>query len=377
MDSTKPTELVEVTEGTTSLLVPKTTHTYGPKKKEGTPFYNPAMRLARDVSVLVLRTLVDLDARVYRVFDAMAATGARGIRLAHEVPGTKVQLNDANPDSISLAQQNVKRLGLQTVDYRVGRLESHIAAERYDWVDIDPFGTPAPFIDAAMLGVEEDGIVAITATDTASLSGVYPDACYRRYNVRSRRGDCMPELAARILVSAIVRSAGRRDRGATPLLTYTTQHFVRAYVRIAGGAGKADEAAKNLGYAVFGPDLTRTFERDAGAPRDSAGPLWTGPLCQPEFVKRVRLAAEEHKHISKEAIKLLERLDEEATAPGLYYEIDDFTSLGKINSPRLETFLDELRAGGHVATRTHFSDRGFKTDASPDQVMATLSTQRP
>ena len=55
-------------------------------------------------------------------------------------------------DSISLAQQNVKRLGLQTVDYRVGRLESHIAAESYGWVDIDPFGTPAPFIDAAVLG---------------------------------------------------------------------------------------------------------------------------------------------------------------------------------------------------------------------------------
>ena len=377
MTPVSDTKLVEVTEGTTNLLVPHTEHTYGPKKREGTPFYNPAMRLARDVSVLVLRTLVDLDARVFRVFDAMAATGARGIRLANEVPGTKVQLNDANPDSISLAQQNVKRLGLTTVDYRVGRLESHIAAESYDWVDIDPFGTPAPFIDAAMLGVEENGILAITATDTASLSGVYPDACYRRYNVRPRRGDCMPELAARILVSAIVRSAGRRDRGATPLLTYTTQHFVRTYMRIAGGAGDADRAAKQLGYAVFGPGLQRRFDHEAGAPRSSAGPLWVGPLCEPDFVKRVRRAASEHKHVSRETEKLLERLDEEARSPGLYYEIDDFTSLGKVNSPRLDVFLETLRKQGHVATRTHFSDRGFKTDASTDQVMTMLLPANP
>jgi tRNA (guanine26-N2/guanine27-N2)-dimethyltransferase len=369
--------LVEVTEGTTTLLVPKTAHTIGPKKREGVPFYNPAMRLARDVSVVVLRTLVELDGRTFRVFDAMSATGARGIRLANEVPGTKVQLNDANSDAVSLAQQNVKRLGLTNVDFRVGRLESHIAAEHYDWVDIDPFGTPAPFIDAAVLGVLEDGILAVTATDTASLSGVYPDACFRRYNARPRRGDCMPELAARILVGAVVRAAGRRDRGAVPLLTYTTQHFVRTYVRLSGGAGAADASAKQLGFAVFGPGLSRRLQSEPAAPKTFAGPLWTGPLCDLAFMHRVRATAAQHPNLSKETTKLLERLDEEAAAPPLYYEIDDFTSLGKTNSPKLEVFLQRIRDDGHVATRTHFSDRGFKTDASPDQVMATLSRPLP
>lgn len=370
-------DLVEVTEGTTTLLVPPTAHKRGPKKREGTPFYNPAMQVARDVSVLTLRTLLQQDPRPWRVFDAMAATGARGLRLANEVPGTNVQLNDANPDSISLAQQNAKRLGLRNVDFRVGRLESHIAAESYDWVDLDPFGTPAPFIDAAMLGVMENGVLAVTATDTASLSGVYPDACFRRYNARSRRGDCMPELAARILVGAIVRSAGRRDRGASPLLTYATQHFVRTYVRIAGGAGVADQSAKQLGYAVFGPGLVRRMQDAPATAKESAGPLWTGPLSVPTFVTQVRHAAEEHQHICREAIRLLERLEGEASAPPLYHEIDDFTSLGKTNAPRLEVFLERLRASGHVATRTHFSDRGFKTDASPDQVMTMLSPARP
>ena len=67
MAATNEPGLVEVTEGTTPLLVPRTTHTRGPKKREGTPFYNPAMRIARDVSVLVLRTLSKHGGKTFRV----------------------------------------------------------------------------------------------------------------------------------------------------------------------------------------------------------------------------------------------------------------------------------------------------------------------
>lgn len=364
---------VHATEGTTTLLVPESDHKRGPQKRGGGPFFNPAMRVARDVSVLVLRTLAAQERRGLRVLDAMAATGARGLRLAHEVPGTRVQLNDANPEAIQLAQENAKRLGLKNVDFRIGRLESHVAAERYDWVDIDPFGTPAPFIDAAMLGVEDHGILAVTATDTATLSGVYPDACLRRYNARPRRGDCMPELAARILVGAVVRAAGRRDRGASPLLAYANQHFVRAYVRVQDGAAHADVSAKQMGHAVFGPGLARALRAEPGPPETTAGPLWAGPLGEPGFVARLRDAGEEDPVASAEARRLLRRVADEAGAPGLYYEIDDFTRAAKTNAPPLEALLKSLRDAGRVAARTHFSARGFRTDATPAEVFAALA----
>ncbi|MBI2079017.1 MAG: methyltransferase domain-containing protein [Euryarchaeota archaeon] len=367
-------ESMEVTEGTTVLDVPATTHALGPKKKEGGPFYNPAMRVARDISVLVLRALSEGSGRRWSVVDAMAATGARGLRLAHEVPGVKVQLNDANPESIQLAQRNAKRLGLTNVDFRWGRLEAHLAAETYDWVDIDPYGTPAPYLDVAMLSVLDGGVLAVTATDTATLSGVYPDACRRRYNAQPLRGQCMPELATRILVGAVVRAAGRRDRAATPLLAYATQHFVRAYCRIADGATEADTCQDRLGHAVFHADGNRGFAASPPAMSASAGPLWTGPLFDAALIKKIAASAPSMEGISKEALRLVERWNEEAAAPGLYFDVDDFTRDRQLESPRLERWLEGIRERGFVATRTHFTPRGMKTDARYDDVLGVLTS---
>lgn len=366
-------QMMEVVEGTTRLEVPATEHRLGPKAREGAPFYNPAMRVARDVSVLLLKSLALSDKRPWRICDAMAATGARGLRLANEVPGTKVQLNDANPASIQLAQQNAKRLGLRNVDFRVGRLESHLAAEEYDWVDLDPFGTPAPFIDVAMLSVTEGGVVAVTATDRATLSGVYPDACLRRYNAKPHRGPCMPELAARILLGAVVRAAGRRDRGATPLLAYCTEHFARVYVRVHGGPREGDEAAARMGYAVFRKDGTHGVAPQPEPGAGWAGPLWTGPLSDPSLVAAMAQAAAKDETVGAPAKRLVQRLSEEAGAPPLYYTVDDLTRRQQLNAPRIERVIESARSAGHVAVRTHFSPRGIKTDAGPYQLRQWLN----
>ena len=38
----------------------------------------------------------------------------------------------------------------------------------FDYIDIDPFGSPNPFLAAAIGRITRNGIVAVTATDTAS-----------------------------------------------------------------------------------------------------------------------------------------------------------------------------------------------------------------
>jgi tRNA G26 N,N-dimethylase Trm1 len=114
-----------------------------------------------------------------------------------------------------------------------------------------------------------------------------------------------------------------------------------------------------------------------GEPKATAGPLWTGLLGDASFVRRVLAAGREHGHVSAEATKLLERLEEEATAPALYFEVDDFTRATKQNAPRMPALLEGLRALGHVAVRTHFSDRGFKTDAPPQTILGLLLAPRP
>lgn len=367
--------LEEISEGGTPLQVPRSAHRKGPKRKEGVPFYNPAMRVARDVSVLLLCQLAHQRPSTWRVCDAMSALGARGLRLAHEVPGVEVLLNDANPEAIRLARHNAGRLGLANVEFREGRLESLLAERRFDWVDIDPYGSPAGFLDAAVGAVEPGGVLAVTATDMATLSGVYPHACERRYNARPRRGACMPELAVRILVGATVRAAGRQDRSARPLLSYATQHFCRAYLKIEDGAKKADAALANLGHAQFFADGARSMATGAARGDDWAGPLWAGPLLDSELVESIGSGLAPNQVFGRETLRLVNRWSEESQAPPLYYTTDEVVRGQRAPSPRLEKWIDALRGLGFAATRTHFSPIAIKTDAPPAAIRSCLGMQ--
>ena len=60
-------------------------------------------------------------------------------------------------------------------------LRCQLAQEYYDYVDLDPFGTPVEFIPAALQALKRNGILAITATDTAPLAGTQAKKCVRRY----------------------------------------------------------------------------------------------------------------------------------------------------------------------------------------------------
>jgi tRNA G26 N,N-dimethylase Trm1 len=52
-------------------------------------------------------------------------------------------------------------------------------AKRVEVVDLDPYGTAAPFIDGAVQCVADGGLLAVTCTDLAVLAGhQYPEKWY-------------------------------------------------------------------------------------------------------------------------------------------------------------------------------------------------------
>lgn len=363
-------EFMEVVEGTTRLHVPRSPHVKGPKAKTGQPFYNPAMRLARDLSVLILRAEAEQRGRRLQVCDAMASLGARGLRFAREVPGVQVLLNDVNAGALALARRNAEANELRNVDFRLGRLEKLLVDDRFDWVDVDPFGTPAPFLDFGVHGVEDGGVVAVTATDKATLCGVYPEVCLRRYGARPLHGPLMHETAARILVGALARAAGRRDRWIEPLATHSTQHYVRAYARVHDGAQGANRQAAAFAYAWTRPDLERGMAPEPPPADAWAGPLWGGPLSSPPLLDR--LAAGAGPEFARDVHRLVDLLREESTAPPLYYTIDEFTREMRRNAPRMPRLIESIRATGRAAARTHFTPRGFKTDATAHELRGLL-----
>ncbi|MEM2915091.1 MAG: tRNA (guanine(10)-N(2))-dimethyltransferase, partial [Candidatus Bathyarchaeia archaeon] len=96
-----PVEIVR--EGAVNIVVPyleafkKAPGDYAPSKAP--VFYNPRMRLNRDIAVLALQTYQRIVGRELSVSEPLAGCGVRGIRFAKEVKGIRrVYLNDINSE---------------------------------------------------------------------------------------------------------------------------------------------------------------------------------------------------------------------------------------------------------------------------------------
>ena len=361
----------QIIEGNTKLIVPKKRIQKGPASKKMPVFYNEAMRFARDVTVLVVKRMCELwrpKFGHFEILDGLAGTGARGVRIANEVSKmgfedkVHVTINDVSPKSIEIIKKNLDLNSLKNAEISTKSLNVLLSEKKFDFIDIDPFGSPAPFVDSAMRAIPRLGIVAVTATDTAALSGAYPLTCARRYGGYSKKTVYMHETGTRILVGFLVREGLKYDLAPKPILVHATDHYIRAYVQFKRDVDKANESLSNLGYAVENSDgkrfLTRWPSSDC---KIQSGPLWLGSLFDKEYVDYLDVSAK-LSEIDK-VKKYVSLWREEADAPGLFYDLDEISSRLKISPPKLEKVIKGLTENGFIATRTSFSPKGFKTNA--------------
>src|SRR5918996_17742 len=151
-------DFMESIEGNTRLLVPAASLTK--KIPPKTPaFFNPAAKLNRDVSILLYRTFISECKHHNKSFaDAFSGIGARALRVAVEVPEIKnIYLNDVNILAIEAAKIAAELNGVEDkCYYSINEVckfliqHSTKNAERFTIIDLDPFGTPAPFIDCVL-----------------------------------------------------------------------------------------------------------------------------------------------------------------------------------------------------------------------------------
>jgi len=99
----------------------------------------------------------------------------------------------------------------------------------FDYIDIDPFGTPNPFLDSAVKRISRDGILAVTSTDTAALTGTYPKATLRKYWAYSKKDEMMHETGLRILIRKIQLIAAQYDKALVPIFSYFKDHYYRIF----------------------------------------------------------------------------------------------------------------------------------------------------
>ena len=362
----------EIKEGATRILVPE--------KTKKTIFYNPKMELCRDIDIAGVAAFVSSipNRSQLTYIDALAGTGVRGVRVAKEV-GLSVTINDRSTHAYELINQNIKlnELGVRVKSYNENA-NVLLLQNKYDLVDLDPFGSPIPFLDAACKSVKK--LLSVTATDTAPLCGAHSGGM-RKYDAKPLKTEYHKEMATRILVGRVTRDLCKYDKAIQPLLSYSTAHFVRIFAEVEKGAKKADERMHRLGFIAHCFSCGNRFvfscsgmlgiqEKCAlcGTRIRIAGPLYMGAIKEKRFCELVH--GELRKRDmgkKKEAIKIVETCINELDIP-FYYAHHAICKTLKVAPTSISSVIAALHSSGFSASKTHFSDTAFKTDARIDEI---------
>ncbi|MGI0039692.1 MAG: tRNA (guanine-N1)-methyltransferase [Nitrososphaera sp.] len=371
----------QTVEGQTRLLVPELSLTERVPPKVPA-FFNPAAKLNRDLSVLAYRAYAPrLDEKTFA--DGFGGVGARALRVAAEVPEIEqVYCNDVNPTAIEAAKQSAE---LNSVSDRCNfsinevckfLMQGDREGERFGIIDLDPFGTPAKHIDCVLRAVLDDGLISITATDTAVLHGVYPEVCRRRYYGMPLNNSYGNEVAIRLLASLIALTASRLELAIKPIFSHATMTYLRVYATVAVNSGQANDVYSNIGYVMHcfncGHRMSAT-EYDGSAKcalcqhrMRIGGQLWTGLLHDRDFVVKMSEGATDAR-----CKKVLDAAVDEIEIP-YYFKGDEISSMLKTNPNSITAVIEKLRAAGYRASKASLNPGAFKTDARIDQVLAAL-----
>lgn len=313
-------------------------------------FYNPVMKFNRDCSLWLLRAL---RVKKCRIVLPLCGTGIRGIRFILELPKTalgEIYFNDISPTAIKQVKKNVKRNKIQiTNKIHFSCTEGNLflrSNKPFDYIDIDPFGSPNPFLDSAIARLSKNGVLAVTATDTAALCGTAERACHRKYWALPLHGELMHEIGLRILIRKVQLIGMHYEKALVPILSYSRDHYMRAFFICKKGNDTVEM-------------LWRHHQMFKGA-----GPLWTGPLHDTGIVQRMA-------RLSKDPF--LEVIAEESTLPLVgFYDLHELCSTHKISSlPKLTEIISQIQKT-HPAVRTHFCPWGMKSTIPEEKLIGLL-----
>ena len=228
--------------------------------------------------------------------------------------------------------------------------------KRFDIVDIDPFGTPAPYLDSALRAIRNNGLLASTATDLAPLCGVHAKACIRKYGGRPLRTEYCHELAVRLLAGCTATVAAKHDigiKGSFQPQQRTLHSLIHTNQLMAPRkqmkASKPSATSCTASTAYHRETTHQPFGNlqcpECGSKMDWAGPLWLGNIFDEDFIESM---IKENKSVafknSARITKLLSLTKEEASAPITYFVVDKLSGKLGLPSPSIQAFHNALRS---------------------------------
>ncbi|KAE8336864.1 hypothetical protein BDV24DRAFT_154782 [Aspergillus arachidicola] len=273
----------------------------------------------------------------FTILDALSATGLRALRYASEIPfATCVVANDLSSSAIKSMKLNIEYNGLgKLIQPNTGDARTYMYSTlnpantqasrphtgKFDVIDLDPYGTAAPFMDSAVQAVKDGGLLCVTCTDAGVwASNGYPEKSYALYGGVPTKGTHSHEGGLRLILHALALSAAKYGLAIEPLLSLSIDFYARVFVRVHRSPAEVKFASGNT-MVVYNCDsgcgawstqpLTQTKPRldkkgnpfyhygfaqgplanttcaHCGMKTHIGGPMWAGPLHNPQFIRRI------------------------------------------------------------------------------------------
>lgn len=386
-------KLIEIQEGLETFLVPDSNHQKIPRRSDEV-FYNAHQEINRDISVLVLRAYGNIyEKKNITVGEPFCGSGIRSIRYLLETPVSSIYCNDINSNAVNITQKNVERLLREKMSkLHLYNMECNLFLQKFlekqiffDFIDIDPFGTPIPFVHNSIQVITLNGILAFTATDLASLVGIYPRALYAKYGISqfdARIGN-VHEIAARALVTGIQHVGLTLGQSLIPIVTLYHRHFLRCFlIRNRGVDNVVDKTgfihlckkcqARSLSLLGEKRTVCSTCGESGSI---KIGPLYLGRIQNSEYLSS--MVHDEHLQnlgTKKRLTKILPLMIEEATLDIPWsYDIPKLAKKVGVTVPPLDKIVKILNKRGHKCFKTHYSGTTLKTDATETDICWVIS----
>lgn len=346
-------------------------------------FYNPKMRVNRDLAVLGLEYLGRKLGRGLLVADPLSGSGVRAVRFLRETSSVdKVFVNDIKEEAVEVIRENFRLNGIPEEKYEIYREDANYFLRKgwgfgFDYVDLDPFGTPVPFVESAVLSMKRGGLLSLTATDTAPLSGTYPKTCLRRYGSKPLRNEFKHEVGIRILLRKVIELAAQYDIAMVPVFAYSHLHYFKLFLMKDRGAKLTNSLMDQIGYLLYCFNCTnrevvldplRMRERCpfCGTRFSLGGPMWLGKLWEEEFTDFLYREALQREEVSIETKRVISLIWQEFRLQTVgFYTLSKLAE--KLGIPQQPPMKRAVKF--YEGVRTHFEGDGFRTLLSHEEVL--------
>ncbi|KAF9053718.1 N2,N2-dimethylguanosine tRNA methyltransferase [Hymenopellis radicata] len=347
------------------------------------------------------------------ILEALSATGLRSIRYAKEIPLVKyVIANDLSPEATDAMRRNVIYNDFELPESGDGKIRINEGdactlmynhredRKRVDVVDLDPYGTAAPFIDAAVQSISDGGLLCITCTDLSVLAtNNFPEKCFSNYGGVPLKAEYCHEAALRLVLHAVSSSAGRYGRFIQPLLSLSIDFYVRLFIKVKTSPIEVKRALTKtslyhictLCQSFYEQPIGKVVEKrnessgsvnyhfkttqNAGISEHCqecqsylhiAGPMWSAPIHDRDFVSNVlsHVESNESKYGTFARMKGMLTVAKEELETPFYFTPRRVAGNFHSETPSLDDVCSALLNAGYKVSRSHALAGSVKTDAS-------------